>query len=74
MKESDSASACTSKLQQWHVFRRLKIDPKPWIQLDFSKPSVGKESTRDASLCLYDQRSLKKKDLEESRQIIQVSR
>ena len=74
MKESDSVSACTSKLQQWHVLRRLNIDPKPWMQLDFSKPSVGKESTRGTSLCLYNQRSLKKKDSEESRQIIQVSR
>jgi len=69
MKESDGASACTSKPQQWHVPRGAKIDPQPWMQLNFSKPSVGKESTRSASLCLYDPRSLKRKDSEESKQI-----
>ena len=72
MKESDGASACTSKPQQWHVPRGAKIDPQPWMQLNFSKPSVGKESTRSASLCLYDPRSLKRlKDSEESKQIFQ---
>jgi len=29
MKESDGASACTSKPQQWHVHRGAKIDPPP---------------------------------------------
>ena len=72
MKESDSASACTSKPQQWHVPRGAKIDPQPWMHLNFSKPSVGKESSvRGASLCLYDPRSLKRKDSEESKQIFQ---
>jgi len=71
MKESDGASACTSKPQQWHVPSGAKIDTHPWMHLNFSKPSVGKESTRSASLCLYDPRSLKRKDLEESKQIFQ---
>ena len=69
LKKSDDASACTSKPQQWHVPRGAKIDPQPWMQLTFSKPSVEKESTRGASLCLYDPRSLKRKDSEESKQI-----
>ena len=69
MKKSDDASACTSKLQQWHVPRAAKINPQPWMQLTFSKPSVEKESARGASLCLYDPRSLKRKDSEESKQI-----
>ena len=60
LKESDVASACTSKLQQWHVPRGAKINPQPWMQLNFSKPSVGKETRRDASLCLYDPTSLKR--------------
>ena len=67
MKKSDDASACTSKPQQWHVPRGAKIDPQPWMQLTFSKPSVEKESARGASLCLYDPRSLKRKDSEESK-------
>lgn len=71
LKETDGASACTSKPQQWHVSRGAKIDPQPCMQLNFSKPSVGKESTRGASLCLYDPRSLKRKDSEESKQIFQ---
>ena len=71
MKKSDDASACTSKPQQWHVPRGAKIDPQPWMQLTFSKPSVEKESARGASLCLYDPRSLKRKDSEESKQIFQ---
>ena len=64
LKESDVASACTSKLQQWHVPRGAKINPQPWMQLNFSKPSVGKETRRDASFCLYDPTSLKRKDPE----------
>ena len=64
LKESDVASACTSKLQQWHVPRGAKINPQPWMQLNFSKPSVGKETRRDASLCLYDPTSVKRKDPE----------
>ena len=64
LKESDVVSACTSKLQQWHVPRGAKINPQPWMQLNFSKPSVGKETRRDASLCLYDPTSLKRKDPE----------
>jgi len=71
MKESDGASACTSKPQQWHVPRGAKINPQPWMQLNFSRPSVGKGSIRGASLCLYDPRSLKRKDSEESKQIFQ---
>ena len=71
MKESDGASACTSKPQQWHVPRGAKIDPQPWMQLNFSKLLVEKESTRGASLCLYDPRPLKRKDSEESKQIFQ---
>ena len=71
LKETDGASACTSKPQQWHVSRGAKIDPQPCMQLNFSKPSVGKESTRGALLCLYDPRSLKRKDSEESKQIFQ---
>ena len=69
MKKSDDASACTSKLQQWHVPRAAKINPQPWMQLTFSKPSMEKESARGASLCLYNPRSLKRKDSEESKQI-----
>ena len=69
VKERDGALACTS--MQWHVPRGTKIDLQPWMQLNFSKPSVGKESTRGASLCLYDPRSLKRKDSEESKQIFQ---
>ena len=49
MKEKEGA--CTSKPQQWHVRRGTKIDPQRWMQLNFSKPSVGKESTTGASLC-----------------------
>ena len=64
LKESDVASECTSKPQQWHVPRGAKINPQPWMQLNFSKPSVGKETRRDASLCLYDPTSLKRKDPE----------
>ena len=48
MKKSDDALACTSKPQQWHVPRGAKIDPQPWMQLPFSKPSVEKESARGA--------------------------
>ena len=44
--------------------RGAKINPQPWIQLNFSKPLVGKETRRDASLCLYDPTSLKRKDPE----------
>ena len=53
MKGSDGVSVCTSKPQQiqWHVRRGPKIDPQHWMQLNFSKPSVGKESTRGVSLC-----------------------
>ena len=69
MKKSFDASACTSKPQQWHVPRAAKIDPQPWMQLTFSKPLVENESARGASLCLYDRRSLKRKDSEESKQI-----
>ena len=64
LKESDVASECTSMPQQWHVPRGAKINPQPWMQLNFSKPSVGKETRRDASLCLYDPTSLKRKDPE----------
>ena len=64
LKESDVASACTSKPQQWHVPRGAKINPQPWMQLNFSKPSVGKETRRDASLCLYDPTSAKRNDPE----------
>ena len=71
MKKSDDASACTSKPQQWHVPRGAKINPQPWMQLTFSKPSVEKESARGASLCLCNPRSLKRKDSEESKQIFQ---
>ena len=71
MKKSDDASACTSKPQQLHVPRVAKIDPQPWMQLMFSKPLVEKESARGASLCLYDRKSLKRKDSEESKQIFQ---
>ena len=71
MKESDGASYCTSKIQQWHVPRGVKIDPQPWMQLTFSKTLVGKESTRGASLSLYNPRPLKRKDSEESKQIFQ---
>ena len=49
VKEKDGV--CTWKPQQWHVPRGTKIDPQRWMQLNFSKPSVGKESTRGASLC-----------------------
>ena len=48
LKESDVASACTSKPQQWHVPRGAKINPQPLMQLNFSKPSVGKETRRNA--------------------------
>jgi len=74
MKEGDGTSACTSKPPKWHVSRGAKIDPQPWMQLNFSKPSVGKESTRSPSLCLYDPRSLKKKNSEESKQVFQEFR
>jgi len=74
MKEGDGASACTSKPQKWHVPRGTKIDPQPWMQLNFSKPSVGKESTRSESLCLYDPRSLNRKNSEESKQVFQEFR
>ena len=69
MKESDGASACTSKPKQWHVPRGAKIDLQCWMQLNFSKPLLG-----GASLCLYNPRLLKRKDLEESKQIFPVSR
>ena len=42
MKESDGASACTSKPQQWHVLRGAKIDLQPWMQLNFFKTIGGK--------------------------------
>jgi len=64
MKESDGASACTSKPKQWHVPRGAKIDLQCWMQLNFSIPLLG-----GASLCLYNPRLLKRKDLEESKQI-----
>ena len=54
MKEIDGVSAWTlkSKQIQWHVPSGTKIDPQRWMQLNFSKPSVGKKTTRGASLCL----------------------
>lgn len=73
-KDHDGASASTSKRKQWYVPRGAKIDPQSWMQLNFSKPSVGKQLKRDASLCLYDPTSLKRKIPEQGKGIFQVSR
>jgi len=71
LKESDDASACTSKPQQWHVPKSAKIQPQPCMQLKFSTLSVGKESTRGASPCLYDPRFLERKDSLGGKQVFQ---
>ena len=42
LKESDDASACTSKSQQWHVPRGKKIEREPCMQLIFFKTIGGK--------------------------------
>ena len=41
------------------------------MQLNFSKPSVGKETSRDASLCLYNPTSPKRKDPECRKEMFQ---
>ena len=42
LKESDGASAGTSKPQQWHVPRGKKIEREPCMQLIFFKTIGGK--------------------------------
>lgn len=57
LKESTDPITCTSRLCEWNVPRKMKVDPKPVDDIVITKYHYGKKAAAIAKVSLYDPRA-----------------